>query len=60
MAVSEEPEKGYYLLVVDAILLGKSKTKVVFYRPSMGVDPLVTAIKGWASGKNLGCPDLTQ
>ncbi len=60
MAVSEEPQKGYYLLVVDAIPLSKNKTKVVFYRPSMGVDPLINAIKGWASGENLGCPDLTQ
>lgn len=60
MNVGEEPENGYYLLVVDAIPISKSKTKVVFYRPSMGFDTLITAIKGWASGNNLGCPDLTQ
>ena len=60
MNVGEEPENGYYLLVVDAIPISKNKTKIVFYRPSMGFDTLITAIKGWASGKNLGCPDLTQ
>ncbi len=60
MNVSEEPKNGYYLLVVDAIPVSKNKTKVVFYRPSMGFDSLITSIKGWASGKNLGCPDLTQ
>ena len=60
MNVSEEPKDGYYLLVVDAIPISKNKTKVVFYRPSMGFDTLITAIKGWASGENLGCPDLTQ
>ena len=58
--VSEEPKNGYYLLVVDAIPVSKNKTKVVFYRPSMGFDSLITAIKGWASGKNMGCPDLTK
>ena len=58
--VSEEPKNGYYLLVVDAIAVGKNKTKIVLYRPSVGFDSLITAIKGWASGKNMGCPDLTQ
>ena len=60
MNVSQEPKDGYYLLVVDAIPISKNKTKIVFYRPSMGFDSLITAIKGWASGDNLGCPDLTQ
>ncbi len=60
MNVSEEPKNGYYLLVVDAIPITKDKTRIIFYRPSMGFDSLVTAIKGWASGTNLECPDLTQ
>ena len=60
MNVSEEPKNGYYLLVVDAVPISKNKTKIVLYRPSIGFDSLITYIKGWASGKNLGCPDLTQ
>jgi len=60
MNVSQEPKNGYYLLVVDAIPISNNKTKIVFYRPSMGFDSLIRSIKGWASGKTLACPDLTQ
>jgi hypothetical protein len=30
------------------------------YRPSMGYDVMIKAIKGWATGKNRGCPDMTK
>ena len=60
MAVYEEPEAGHYLMVVDATSLGKNKTQIEFYRPSMGFKPMVKAIENWAHGKNLGCPDLTK
>jgi hypothetical protein len=30
------------------------------FAPSMGHDVLISAIKGWATGKNVGCPDLTK
>lgn len=58
--VSKEPEGGYYLIVADAIPLDKNTTRVDLYRPSMGYDALIKAIKGWAAGENLGCPDLTK
>lgn len=58
--VTKEPDGGYYLLVTDAYPLGKNRTRVQMYRPSMGHDVLIKAIKGWASGKNVGCPDLTK
>jgi hypothetical protein len=60
MNISEEPEGGYYLMVVDAYPIGKKKTRVDLYRPSMGFKHLSAAIKGWATGKNKGCPDLTK
>ena len=60
LKVTEEPEGGYYLMVVDAIKLGKDKTRIEYYGPSSGYDTMVKAIKGWASGKNIGCPDLTK
>lgn len=58
--VSKEPEGGYYLMVVDAYPAAAGKTRVQIFGPSIGVAPLVTAVKGWASGDNLGCPDLTK
>ena len=57
--IYEVPDKGYYMMVVDAIPLGKSSSQVVMYRSSVGNKALVKAIKGWAAGKNVGCPDLT-
>jgi hypothetical protein len=60
VAVYEEPKKGHYLMVVDATPLDKKRTTITMYRPSMGKDVMVKAIKGWATGDNVGCPDLTQ
>ena len=58
--VTKEPEGGYYLVVTDAYPISKNKTKIVMYRPSMGYDVMIKAIKGWASGTNTGCPDMTK
>ena len=60
MAVSEMPEKGYYLMVADASRLTDNKTQIDMYRPSIGHDTIVRAVKGWAEGDNVGCPDLTR
>ena len=58
--VTEEPNGGYYLLVADAFPLDKKRTRVDIYGPSTGQDVLIKAIKGWATGENIGCPDLTK
>lgn len=60
MKISEEPQGGYYLMVFDAIKAGKNKTRIEYYGPSRGHETMIKAIKGWASGKNVGCPDLTK
>lgn len=58
--VYEVPDKGYYMMVVDAIPTGKSSSEVVMYRSSVGNKTLNKAIRGWAKGDNIGCPDLTS
>lgn len=58
--VAKEPEGGYYLMVVDAYPVAAGKTRVQTFGPSIGVDVLMRAFKGWATGENLGCPDLTK
>lgn len=60
MNVSKKPEGGYYLMVIDAEPLGKNKTRIDMYVPSIGYDHVVAAIKDWATGTNVGCPDLTK
>jgi len=60
LKVTKEPEGGYYLLVADAYPVGSNKTRVQMFGPSIGYDVLIRAIKGWASGESLGCPDMTK
>ena len=59
MTVTEEPPGGYYLMVFDAIKMDANRTRIEYYGPSAGQDAMIKAIKGWASGSNVGCPDLT-
>lgn len=54
------PEGGYYRVVADAYPLPGNRTKVQWFGPSHGEDTLIRAIKSWASGENLGCPDFTK
>jgi hypothetical protein len=56
----KEPPGGLYILVADAVPVGKGKTRIDIYGPSKGADVLFRAINGWASGDNLGCPDMTK
>lgn len=60
MKVHKEPEGGFYLLVADAYPMEGGKTRIQTFGPSKGHDVLYRAINGWASGENLGCPDLTK
>jgi outer membrane murein-binding lipoprotein Lpp len=58
--VSKEPAGGYYVLVADALPLTPTKTRIDLYRPSIGHSILIQAVKNWATGENVGCPDLTK
>jgi hypothetical protein len=58
--VGQEPPGGYYVFVADASPSGSAKTRIDTYGTSIGVDALYRAVKGWASGQNLGCPDMTK
>ena len=57
--VGKEPPGGYYTLVADATPLGNATTRVDIYGHSMSNEVLARAITGWATGQNLGCPDMT-
>lgn len=54
------PPGGLYMLVADATPIDKARTRVDIYGPSMGADTVIRAVTGWASGENLGCPDMTK
>jgi hypothetical protein len=58
--VYDEPADGHYMLVVDAYPVGSNRTRIELIGPSKGHDVIYRAINGWATGENLGCPDLTK
>ena len=60
IAVHQEPEAGHDLFVVDANAVDRGTTKVQIIGPSRGYDVVVSAVKAWASGSSMGCPDLTK
>jgi len=57
---SKPPEGGAYIIVADAYPMPGNRTRMQLYGPSMGYDVVYRAIRGWAAGDNLGCPDLTK
>lgn len=54
--VTKAPADGYYYLVADVVALGANRTRVDLYWRTK-VDTLARAVRGWAAGTNLGCPD---
>src|SRR5215475_10146883 len=60
VSVSKEPAGGYYVLVADAYPLDRNRTRVQMFRPSFGHEVLIRAVRGWATGEDLGCPDMTK
>jgi hypothetical protein len=60
LAVTKEPEGGYYLMVADAYPVDARRSRLQIIGPSMGYDVIWRAMLGWATGKDLGCPDLTK
>jgi hypothetical protein len=58
--VYKEPEGGHYIMVADAYPLAGNRTRLDLVAPSKGLDAVVRAVKGWATGENVGCPDMTK
>ena len=56
----KEPEGGLYVVVADATPAGRNRTRVDIYAPTRGADAIIRAITGWATGENVGCPDMTK
>lgn len=56
----EEPEGGYYMLVVDIDRISANRVKTHMYVPKIGYDHVVAAIEGWIKGTSSLCPDMTK
>jgi hypothetical protein len=56
----KEPQGGLYMLVADATPIDRSRTRIDIYAPTHGANAVIKAITGWATGENVGCPDMTK
>lgn len=61
-AVTEigSPPDGNYRVVLDAAPIAKDRTRIDMYALSIDDNLLRKAMRGWVTGENLGCPDLTK
>ncbi len=56
----EEPEGGYYLMVVDVNRVSRNKVSVDMYAPRVGYGHVVDAVDGWIRGTSELCPDMAE
>ena len=54
------PPDGYYRVVLDAAAAGPARTKIDMYVDSIDDNVIRNALRGWAQGTQLGCPDVTR
>jgi hypothetical protein len=54
------PPDGAYRVVLDATPVAAKRTRIEIYTWSADDGLLLRAMRGWAKGDNLGCPDLTK
>lgn len=61
IVVGEYPNKdGHYYMLVDAYAVDQNSTRIVLSKGVGTSDALILATKNWATGANMGCPDMTQ
>jgi hypothetical protein len=58
--LSPAPAAGAYRLVVDAHPLEGDRTRLQWFAPSAADDFLVHAVRRWATGENMQCPDFSR
>ena len=54
------PPDGWYMMVADAYPVDKNTTRVESYVQWPGENIVFKAVKHWANGTNMGCPDMTK
>jgi hypothetical protein len=59
--VYDPPDKnGHFHFLVDAYPVDQNTTRIVVSKSVAVPDLVPVAAKNWATGENLGCPDMTQ
>ena len=58
--LSAPPAGGAYRLGADAYPLDAGRTRLQWYTVTAAEDFLVLAVRDWATGQNMACPDFTR
>lgn len=54
------PEGGAFVVVVDVHATSADRARLQIHGPAVGFEGIYRAVRGWATGKDLRCPDLTR
>lgn len=54
------PSDGSYEAVLDAVPIDKARTKIDIYTMNPFNKFIYRAMRGWVTGDNMGCPDMTK
>lgn len=60
MTLQEPPEGGFYIFIADVSPIGTKESKVDAFYSEIRAQELLVAVKGWASGDDMSCPDLVK
>ncbi len=52
------PAGGLYVMAADIRSLGKGRSEVVLYRPTIGYKDITRSLRQWAAGEDVDCPKL--
>ena len=58
--VGGPPPEGFFIVVTDIYPVDKNASRVEVQKDTPGYDAVMKAIRNWAEGSNMACPDLAQ
>jgi hypothetical protein len=54
------PPEGFFIIVTDVYPVDRNTSRVDVQKHTPGYDGVIKALRNWAEGTNMGCPDLAQ
>jgi hypothetical protein len=58
--VGGPPPEGFFIIVADVYPVDKGAARVEVQKHMPGFEGVMKAIRNWAEGTNMACPDLSQ
>ena len=58
--VGGPPPEGFFIIVTDVYPVDRGTSRVEVQKHTPGYDAVMKAVRGWAEGSSMACPDLSQ